>query len=313
MCIGIGGNRVARVANYGGEAVPAWQQAFLRRHQLDAGYLETAQQWFDPLAARLAAHQRGARRPMLYGVNGSQGSGKTTLVDYLRQSLEHDHGLRCAALSLDDFYLTHAARQALADGVHPLFATRGVPGTHDNALMLRTLRQALSPQAGELALPRFDKARDDRCPQADWDRVALPLDVVLLEGWCLGVEAQPPESLARPVNDLERNEDTAGTWRQHVNTVLAREFPPVYRLVDQWVMLKAPSFDCVLHWRQEQEDKLRQRLGPGGLEKSMDAAAVARFVQHYQRLTEVALATLPSRVDYLYVLDERRQVLREGL
>nr|WP_241262724.1 hypothetical protein [Parahaliea mediterranea] len=284
----------------------------MREHQLGAAYLEAAQQWFAPLAARLAAHQKSAARPVLYGLNGSQGSGKTTLVDYLRQSLERDHGLRCAALSLDDFYLTRAARRTLADTVHPLFATRGVPGTHDNALMLRTLRRALSPEAGELAIPRFDKARDDRCPQADWERVELPLDVVLLEGWCLGVEAQPAESLARPENALERDEDAAGIWRKHVNAVLARDFPPVYRLVDQWIMLKAPSFDCVLRWRREQEDKLRQRLGPGALEKTMDAAAVARFVQYYQRLTEVALATLPSRVDYLYVLDEQRQVLREG-
>lgn len=282
----------------------------MQRHQLGADYLATARKWFAPLAGILAAHQRGAGRPLLVAVNGCQGSGKTTLADYLCQCLTHHHGLRCASLSLDDFYLTRAERRALAATVHPLFATRGVPATHDGALMLRTLQRLCEGGGGELALPRFDKSRDDRAPEADWERVDLPLDVVLFEGWCLGVEAQAPEQLHRPVNTLERDEDPAGEWRGYVNAVLARDFPPVYRLVDCWVMLAAPSFDCVLRWRQEQEDKLRATGAAG--DRTMDAAALARFVQHYQRLTEVALATLPGRVDHLFRLDERRRVIGEG-
>lgn len=297
------------MANNREESPPDWQQALLQRHQLGAVYLESAQKWFAPLAEGLATHQRRARRPVMFGLNGCQGSGKTTLVDYLCEALWHEHGLRSASVSLDDFYLTHAERQALARQVHPLFATRGVPGTHDTTLMRQTLRSALAEEPGEVALPRFDKSRDDRHPAPDWDRVELPLDVVLLEGWCLGVEAQPPRDLAAPINALERDEDPDGTWRGYVNDTLARDFPPVYALVDRWIMLQAPSFDCVQRWRQEQEEKLRERLGPGALDRTMDAAAVARFVQHYQRLTEVALATLPGRVDYLFRLDEQRQVL----
>ena len=37
-------------------------------------------------------------------------------------------------LSLDDLYLPKAERLRLARDVHPLLATRGVPGTHDVAL-----------------------------------------------------------------------------------------------------------------------------------------------------------------------------------
>jgi D-glycerate 3-kinase len=286
-----------------------WRGALLQRHQLGAAYLEVAQKWFDPLAAHLALHQAGAGRPVLIGVNGCQGSGKTTLVDYLQQALEHEHGLHCANLSLDDFYLTRAEREALARRVHPLFATRGVPGTHDTALLLETLQALLRPEPGTVAAPRFDKSRDERRAEADWERIERPLDIVLLEGWCLGVAAQPASSLATPVNALERDEDPAGRWRAYVNAVLARDFPPVYRLVDQWIMLQAPSFACVQRWRQEQEDKLRRSLGPDDLGRTMDAAGVARFVQHYQRLTEACLATLPAEVDYLLRLGEDRQVL----
>jgi hypothetical protein len=45
----------------------------------------------------------------------------------------------CAVLSLDDLYRTRAERQAMARQVHPLFATRGVPGTHDVDLGLATI------------------------------------------------------------------------------------------------------------------------------------------------------------------------------
>jgi D-glycerate 3-kinase len=286
-----------------------WRQALLRRHQLGAGYLDTAQTWFDPLAAGLAAHQKRAARPLLIGINGCQGSGKTTLVDYLGQVLAHVYGLRSASLSLDDCYLTHAERQALARGVHPLLATRGVPGTHDMTLLRSTLRALLRPEGGTVALPRFDKSRDDRCPPAAWPDVERPLDIVMLEGWCLGVEAQPVASLAVPCNALERDEDPDGRWRHYVNEALAREFPAVYAMVDQWLMLAAPSFACVQRWRQEQEDKLRARLGPDALERTMDAAGVARFVQHYQRLTEVCLETLPTRMDYLLRLDAQRHIV----
>ena len=62
------------------------------------------------------------------------------------------------------------------------------------------------------------------------------------------------------------------------------------------VMLQAPSLDCVLEWRRLQEEKLARRRSGEGV---MDAAAVERFVQHYERLTRHGLNTLPGVADYL--------------
>ncbi|WP_241505884.1 hypothetical protein [Parahaliea mediterranea] len=307
----------------------AWQADFLRRHQLGAAYLATARKWFDPLVTRLCLHHKGAQGTLMVGINGCQGSGKTTLVDYLAHALAAG-GLHCVSLSLDDFYLTRAERQALAAAVHPLLATRGVPGTHDMPLMQRCLQRLKAGDLSEqhpLHLPRFDKAMDDRSPPTQWLTVNQPVDIVLFEGWCLGVDAQPDDALLAPVNDLERAEDPDGRWRVAVNAVLARDFGPVHALVDVWVMLAAPSFACVQRWRQEQEDKLRQRLGSGALDPSasdhgaldcstrdhsMTPAQVARFIQHYQRLTEWSLATLPGCVDELFTLDDQRHILVGG-
>ena len=63
--------------------------------------------------------------------------------------------------------------------------------------------------------------------------------------------------------------------------------------------------DCVYRWRLEQEQKLGKVSDGEGV---MDSGQVARFIQHYQRLTEHCLKTLPDRVNHLYRLDEGRTV-----
>jgi D-glycerate 3-kinase len=285
----------------------AWEEDFLLHHALAPDYLAHARKWYNPLAGALALHHRGAGRPLLVGVNGCQGSGKTTFCAYLSALLWAHHGLRALSLSLDDFYLTRAERNALAARVHPLLATRGVPGTHDMALLGATLDALFRPGNGTVvAVPRFDKDRDDRRNPSAWDRVEAPVDLVLLEGWCLGAMPQGEAELAQPVNALERDEDAEGRWRRHVNTALARDFVPLYRRIDYWVMLRAPSFGCVYAWRSEQEQKLRQATGGRGA-GLMDEAQLERFIQFYQRLTEHCLVSLPPRVDYLYQLDAQRR------
>jgi len=284
--------------------LPHWREAFLEAHALDTEYLVSAQKWFDPLGALIAEHQKGASRPWLVAVNGSQGSGKSTLCDYLCALFKHEFGLPAVALSLDDFYLTAAERQALGRDVHPLLVTRGVPGTHDMRLLEQTLEELRAGRAA--AIPRFDKAEDDRRPPDQWETPREAPEIVLLEGWCLGAQAQSEEELAVPVNELESREDADGQWRHYVNSVLAESFPSLYRLVDEWVMLRAPSFDCVYRWRLEQEQKLAAKRAGQGV---MGAEQVARFIQFYQRLTQHCLEHLPDRVNHLFQLDEGRLIL----
>ena len=289
--------------------IPEWQLALLKRHQLGRGYLDTALQWFAPLARALVEHQSGAQRPILVAINGCQGSGKTTVGDYLCSALAEEHDLNAVALSLDDFYLTLAERQALASSVHPLLVTRGVPGTHDMGLLRDTLGQLLEVNRhGAVAIPRFDKAIDDRRPRADWDRMAAPVQLVLLEGWCLGARSQDDDLLTAPMNELERNEDSDGLWRGYSNNILARDFQPLYEQVDQWVMLRAPSFDCVFDWRREQEQKLAATLPADQADGLMDDAALHRFIQHYERITRYCLDELPHHVNHLFTLNEQRRV-----
>jgi len=278
---------------------------FLDSHRLPTAWIGSAQRWFNPLADQLATQIRRAATPLIIGINGSQGSGKSTLGDYLVWCLNTRHQLAGISLSLDDFYLTHNERSQLASDVHPLLATRGVPGTHDLALAHDTL-DALCADSGECTLPRFDKAIDDRSPNPEWIR--LPVRFIILEGWCLGIPAQAEKQLESAVNTLERDEDPEGIWRHYVNSALNSDYPKLFNRVNQWVMLQAPSFDCVFNWRLEQEQKLEQTMPDTHHKRSMNSQQIARFIQHYQRLTEQALATLPHQVQHLFILNEQRQV-----
>jgi D-glycerate 3-kinase len=284
-----------------------WQEELLKRHRLSHSYLASAQYWFDPLVDALVEQQKAAGRPILVALNGSQGSGKSTLCAYLETAIVNKYSSRALTLSLDDFYYSHDHRQRLAREIHPLLATRGVPGTHDIPLLNTTLDALLDANRQEpVDIPRFDKATDNRQPQLQ--RQVAPVDIVLFEGWCLGVRPQAVEELVEPLNALEKDEDGDGTWRNYVNTELAREFVPLYRRVDQWLMLQAPDFGCVFRWRLEQEQKLARASIGKRANGIMNEAQLSRFIQFFQRLTELSQRQLPGHVDHLFVLDEARRV-----
>jgi len=236
-------------------------------------------------------------RPPVFGIAGLQGSGKSTLARQLVDAGQAQ-GLAVTALSLDDFYLGPRERQRLARAVHPLLATRGPPGTHDVALACATL-DALRGLAdgGAITLPRFDKARDRRLPPARWPRVTQRPDVIVFEGWCLGVPPEASEALAAPVNALERDEDPGGPWGGHGNSAWALSGPR-WGGVDGRFFLRGRGFGVVRAWRAEAE------AGPAGARPHVD---IARFVLFFERISRQALATLPHVADHVIHLDAARQ------
>ena len=256
---------------------------------LPADYAEVVENHWKPLATRIA-RLPASRAPLVVGINGAQGSGKSTLCKFLELLLARRQ-IRAVTLSLDDLYLTRAERQQLAVEVHPLFATRGVPGTHAVGMGLAILEDMLAGRA--LTLPRFDKARDDRADEGV--EITGPVDVLLLEGWCVGAKPQEAEALTEPVNELEREEDPDGLWRGLVNHWLSEDYARLFDQIDLLVMLKVDGFEAVERNRALQEAKLAKANpdAPG----VMDEAALARFCAHYERLTRHMLDEMPARAD----------------
>jgi D-glycerate 3-kinase len=243
--------------------------------------------------ARLLADEilAAATRPTCVAIAGAQGSGKTTLARVLTDELKRS-GLGAVACSLDDFYLTHAQREALARSVHPLLVTRGVPGTHDIELCLRTLDDVTRRPT---PMPVFDKGLDDRIQRSRWP-VAGPVQVVVIEGWCLGARPQTPGDLVTPINDLERAEDPDGRFRRYVNDALAQRYQDLFERFDKLVFLQVPDFDAVVAWRGQQELQIPQA-------NRMTQRRLRRFVAHYERLTRWMIEDVPARADLTVVLN----------
>lgn len=252
------------------------------------------------LAERALRSRKGM---VVLGLSGSQGSGKSTLAAALQQVMA-DRGIATATLSLDDLYHTRAERLRLAQQVHPLLATRGVPGTHDVRLGLATI--AALRRGEPVRLPRFDKARDDRRAEADWDLAPVGTRLLLFEGWCLGSRPQPAAALAVAVNALEAVEDPDAVWRSYVNAALASDYAVLWSQVDTMAMLRAPDFATVTIWRQQQEAALRAMAGNWAA--VMTDAQIIRFVAHYERITRHLLTDLPHRADLVIELDRDRHV-----
>lgn len=287
---------------------PAWLTAFMADERLPPDFAGQVETVWRPMAERIAHAAHGRGPGFLVGVCGPQGSGKSTGVAVLARLLG-DLGLKTATLSIDDVYLTREERQALAARVHPLFATRGPPGTHDVELASRALDALGRP--GEVALPRFDKATDTRAPAPAWPVVAAPVDAILFEGWCVGARAEPAEALKTPINALERERDPDGVWRAYANAQLGGPYRALFDRIDRLILLKPPGFEVVLGWRREQERKLRERLAREGREPglAMSDAEVEAFVAHYERITRHILRDMPARADEVVALDAERRPL----
>lgn len=128
------------------------------------------------------------------------------------------YNLPTVVLSLDDFYLTHDDQVALAAAhpSNPLVQHRGQPSTHDLPLMTSTLKSLHSRFPTKL--PSYDKAAfngaGDRTDPATWMQVnteSTPtIEVVILEGWCVGFRALNDVKVMQPIWQLARDAEMTG-------------------------------------------------------------------------------------------------------
>ena len=122
------------------------------------------------------------KNPLMIGLAGGQGSGKTTISSILTLILQKYFKLKVFKFSIDDFYKTRKDRKLLSKNKHPLLMTRGVPGTHDVDLMLKFFKKVKSKDFKNRTVPKFNKAIDDRFKKGLWYKLKSKPDVVIFEG-----------------------------------------------------------------------------------------------------------------------------------
>ena len=255
--------------------------------------------WLD---RHLFSSALAAEKPPVLALSGGQGTGKSTLARHLALALR-SRGQTAELIGLDDFYLPQKDRIRLAREIHPLLMTRGVPGTHDLAMLVDVIRGLRSSR--QVAIPVFDKLKDDRLPEA---RFSLPgAQILILEGWCLGARVEAESGLTEAVNDLEKSEDPDLIWRHYVNQQMESEaWMSLDDLIDQIIFFRIPSFDQVLAWRWQQEQELAAKAGTA---RGMDRNQIKRFISHFERITLSMLENPPEKTALEFNLNEHHKVI----
>ncbi|MEG3850629.1 glycerate kinase [Microcoleus sp. herbarium19] len=249
-------------------------------------FLETLWKLWLPLAIQLSTEKQSLNRPLIQGILGGQGTGKTTLCEVLRLILGK-LGYSTVSLSLDDLYKTYADRQQLQKA-DPRLIWRGPPGTHDIDLGISVLDKLRGSQSRDTALPcpykskqieipRFDKSAWGGAGDRSQPEIICAADIVLFEGWFVGVE---------PVVDTRLNEFLAGApfpivtdadcqFARDMNAKL-HDYLPLWNRLDRLMVLYARDYRISQVWRLQAE---REMMAAG--KSGMSEGEINQFVEYF--------------------------------
>ncbi len=261
--------------------------------------------FFIPLTQMIFKNYSKNLKTKIIGLTGGQGSGKSTISNILKIILKEGFNLNTVIFSIDDFYKTYNERLKMSSKVSPLFLTRGVPGTHDTDLLLNCIKKLKNRKFKKILIPRFDKSIDDRLAKKKWQVIKNKPNIVIFEGWCVGVKPQKKKDLFTPINKLEKEKDKKRIWRERVNEELKNKYKKIFKLIDKTIFLKVPSFKYVYKWRLLQEKKLRF-LSKG--KKTMNDKQIKNFIMFYERLTKHMLKSFSISSDTIISIDNKHRL-----
>ena len=143
-----------------------------------------------PACFEIFKFQKFKKKTVVVSLSGGQGAGKSTLAKIFQIILSTIYKLKVVNISIDDFYKTSNERKKMSKFTHPLFMTRGVPGTHDSKMLYKVIKKLKDKKFKKLTIPKFDKSKDDRFKQNFWQKITKKPDIVIFEGWCVGAKPQ---------------------------------------------------------------------------------------------------------------------------
>ncbi|MEW5855911.1 MAG: glycerate kinase [Cyanobacteriota bacterium] len=213
-----------------------------------AALIETLWNLWLPLAMQLAQDRQQLGRPLIQGILGGQGTGKTTLGAVLTSILRH-LGNSTLSLSLDDLYKTYGDRLALRKQ-DPRLIWRGPPGTHDIQLGVDVLDCLRQPSGQPIPVPRFDKSVWEGAGDRTQPEIVQDIDIVLFEGWFVGVRPIDPATFDNaPPPILTAAERT---FARDMNTRL-QDYLPLWERLDRLMLLYPVDYRLSVQWRRQAE------------------------------------------------------------
>ena len=259
-----------------------------------------------PIAFWINEKYKKKEKTLFIGFAGSQGSGKTTITSILKIILKVFFKREIHVSSIDDFYKTFKDRKKMSRQIHPLFETRGVPGTHDINMIKNFFIRIKKKKFKKFYLPKFDKSIDDRMEKKYWYNIKKKPEIIILEGWCVGAKPQLESLIKKPINIVEKHEDNNSIWRNYANEKLKKEYKNLFGMIDHFIYMKIPNFDIVFKWRFLQEDKLKKKINSN--KKTMSYKEIKRFIMFYERITLQMMKDLSKSASVTMFLKKNHQI-----
>ncbi|MBD2435708.1 glycerate kinase [Nostoc sp. FACHB-110] len=254
--------------------LPAFSQ-FCQTQLPHANFAEMLTLFWDvwlPLGMKLASHRQQLNCPLIQGILGVQGTGKTTMCQILSLILQQ-LGYRTLSWSLDDLYKTYSDRLALSQQ-DPRLIWRGPPGTHDVDLGLNVLNQIRQGNTA-VRVPRFDKSLHAGAGDRTHPEIVTNVDIVLFEGWFVGVRPIDPSLFAQAPPPIVTELDKA--FAREMNRQLS-SYLPLWERLDSLILLYPRDYRSSLEWRLQAEQRMIATGKPG-----MSNAQIEDFVNYFWR------------------------------
>ena len=263
-------------------------------------------------------HHDFTKKPLIVGINGPQGSGKTYLTNqlnkYLNESYPH---FNIVQFSMDDLYLTKSDQDKLNDSTdNPLLKGRGLPGTHDLNILYDIFNKAISNYNKsiweDIQIPKYDKSKYNGLgDRSGYININSPIDIILFEGWFNGY--------INYSNDLLKlkylTSEVSGILQlykmfhlEEINDNLS-QYQKLWSYFDTFIMLKTNDVNNVYTWRLQQEHDSIIKNGSGMTDEEVTQFVIRYmpvYLLYYENLCNHGLKTCQNNL--IISIDIDRQV-----
>ena len=253
-----------------------------------------------PLLSRAINFKKDYSERKLIGISALPGTGKSTLGNWL-EYISLKFNLKIAVISIDDFYLP-SKEMELAINKNPWNVSRGFPGTHSIDLMSEKLKKWKLD--GNLNVPVFDKSlRNGLGDRSHWRE--LSPDLLIIEGWFLGVKPLSTESNNSEFIDLSISHDES-SYRRIIQSNL-KNYLDIWNQIDEIWHLKPEKFEFMNLWKSNQEREMFKKKG---------SALKDKRLKDFLRMLNVSLPKKSFDFidsDVLILINQERKLINVGL
>ncbi len=244
--------------------------------------------------------KRSKKKRKVIGLSALPGTGKTTL-GFLIEKLSLKMNIKVSVVSMDDFYLPFSEMNfAIKD--NPWNVSRGFPGSHSTYLIEDRILEWKN--TGIFNYPVFDKSlRNGLGDRSSWE-IKSP-DVVILEGWFLGVNQISSEEISKEkVKPCLYSHEVE--YRLKIQKNL-NEYFKVWQLIEKIWQIKPKEFSYMDDWKSDQENEMLKLKGN---------ALVDENLKNFLRMLNCSIPQesfneINSR--YLIILNKNRELISVDL